>query len=253
MSITKRRTEGSRERGRQNIGGKLLPTLCWGESETSERLMSATVELSMKDKNICKLRHIARGINALRILPCNLEEFMWLSLQVPNLSTMSTHFIFILSLTHINRVYFGRAYLCILLIITFCNYVAPLDVIQGRSPLTPANTEKNTKYIATQFYLLYLYVFFIFRHTERSFFFFFFGFWHKLSGLFLDKLCTIRNSFFFLLYLAQYIPPQITKLITEYETIRLHEFSECVTGQAVFIISSYCECESYGVHMCASI
>lgn len=69
-------------------------------------------------------------------------------------------------------------------------------------------------------FTLFLYVFFIFRHTERSISLFSFGFWHKLSGLFLDKLCVRYEILVLLLYLAQYIPPQITKLITEYETIR---------------------------------
>lgn len=158
------------EENRGDIGGKLLSTLWWGESKTSERLMSATVELSMKDKNICKLRHIARGINALRIIPCYLEGTFTTS---SNLSTTSTHLIFILSLTYINRVSFGRAYLCVLVAITFCNYVAALDVIQGRTPLTPVNIQENTKYIATQFYLLYFYMCFLSLDTQNDLFLFF--------------------------------------------------------------------------------
>lgn len=74
MSITNRRTERGGQR--KEKGASYCQPYDGGGLKTSERLMSATVELSMKDKNICKLRHMARGINALQIIPCNLKELM---------------------------------------------------------------------------------------------------------------------------------------------------------------------------------
>lgn len=155
--------EGRAEGEGKTQGGKLLPTLWWGGLKTSERLMSATVELSMKDKNICKLRHMARGINALQIIPCNLEELMGHSPEIiiNNLkfTKSSRHFKFILSLTQ--SIFWSS-----LAVRSFSHYTLQLRCATGRnsrsySPPHPVqHSQEHTKYRDAILFTLFICVFF---------------------------------------------------------------------------------------------
>lgn len=136
-----------------------------GGLKTSEPLMSATVELSMKDKNICKLRHMARGINALRIIPCNLKELMGHSPEIIinnfKFTKSSRHFIFILSLTQ--SIFWSS-----LSVRSFSHYTLQLRCATGRnsrsySPLSPRATLTGAYKISRRnsIYFIYMCVFYL--------------------------------------------------------------------------------------------
>lgn len=168
MSITNSRTEGGGQREKVRHRGASYCQPYDGGLKTSERLMSATVELSMKDKNICKLRHMARGINAFQIIPCNLKELMGHSPEniIINFefTKSSRHFIFILSLTQ--SIFWSS-----LSVRSFSHYTLQLRCATGRnsrsySPPHPVqHTQEHTKYRDAILFTLFICVFFIFRHT----------------------------------------------------------------------------------------
>lgn len=168
MSIMNSRTEGRGQREKERHRGVSYCQPYDGGLKTSERLMSATVGLSMKDKNICKLRHMARGINALQIIPCNLKELMGHSPDINNFkfTKSSRHLIFILSL--IQSIFWSS-----LSVRSFSHYTLQLRCATGRNsrsyspPLTPCNTHTGAYKISRRnsIYFIYMCVFFIFRHT----------------------------------------------------------------------------------------
>lgn len=148
MSITKMKREGEGE------GEKVGEWQATAYPMTSERLMPPNCwTIDERQEHLQIKKYLAREILILRIIPYiaryGYDHFSTITKciidQLKFIYTCSTHSIFILSLSR--RVSFGRILRLVLLVVTFRNYVAALDVIQGRtpSPLPSSQPQEYTK------------------------------------------------------------------------------------------------------------